>query len=149
VVAHRAGLEKMACYEVKNSTDPDLEVKKVVYDSPSPPGPAGEAAGDYLPKLRQNGKRSINLIFNVPGSGLGGPAIDHFPAGTKFQRLDVPTDAGPPSIDVKLWLQDSKGRFRKHAGEMKYIYGYVATGTGKIRVGWMAIDGLKPSSGCL
>jgi len=148
-VGHRAGLDKMACYEVRNNTDPALEVKKVVYDTESSPGPAGEAAGDYLPRLRKNGKRSMNLIFNVPGSGLGGPAIDHFPAGTRFQRLDVPVDTGRPSIDVDLWLQDGQGRFRKPAGSMKYIYGYVVTATGATRVGWMAIDGLKPSSGCL
>lgn len=148
VSAHRSGLAKMACYEVRNSSDPKLEVKKVVYDTEADPGPAGEAAGDYLPRMRANGKRSINLIFNIPGYALGGPAIDHFPAGTKFQRLDVPTDSGRPSLDVKLWAQDGNGKFKKPAGEMKFIYGYVKSKTGDVRTGWMAIDGLKPSSGC-
>jgi hypothetical protein len=146
--AHRSGLEKMACYKVKDSFDEKLAEKKVVKDTEAAPGPVGEAAGDYLPRLRKNGKRSVNLVFNIPGYALGGPAIDHFPAGTKFQRLRVPTDTGRPSLDVPLWLQDAQGRFRKPAGEMKFIYGYVATKTGEKRTGWMAIDALTPSTGC-
>lgn len=98
--------------------------QKIVDDTAEDPGPSGEAAGDYLPRLRTNGKRSINLIYNVPGSGLGGPAIDHFPAGTKFQRLAVPTDTGHPSLDVKLWAQSDNGHFTKAAGVMKFIYGF-------------------------
>lgn len=148
VRAHRSGLGKMACYKVKDSSDAALEVKKIVYDTAEDPGPAGEAAGDYLPRLRANGKRSINLIYNVPGSGLGGPAIDHFPSGTKFQRLEVPTDTGRPSIDVKLWAQAANGHFTKEAGVMKFIYGYVGTKTGETRVGWIAYDALAKSSGC-
>lgn len=147
-VGHRSGLAKMACYAVRNSTDPDLEVKKIVRDTTASPGPAGEAAGDYLPRVRTNGKRSVNLTFNVPGSGLGGPAIDHFPAGTKFQRLDVTTKKGPPSIDVNLWSQDGDGKFLKPAGAMKFVYGYIQSKTGDVRVGWMAYDALTPSSGC-
>jgi hypothetical protein len=149
VRAHRAGLAKMHCYEVRDSSDPTLEVKKVVKDTTASPGPSGEAAGDYLPRVRENGKRSVNLIFNVPGSGLGGPAIDHFPAGTRFQRLDVPTDSGRPSLDVPLWLQDGSGHFVKPAGSMKFVYGYVVSKTGETRVGWIAYDALTPSSGCL
>lgn len=148
VHAHRAGLSKMHCYEVKDSSDPNLEVKKVVKDTESSPGPAGEAAGDYLPRMRANGKRSVNLIYNLPGYALGGPAIDHFPAGTKFQRVDVPTEEGPPSLDVALWQQASNGHFTKPAGSMKFIYGYVVTKTGEVRVGWMAYDALKSASGC-
>lgn len=148
VRAHRSGLAKMACYKVKDAFDADLAVKKVVKDTSAPPGPVGEAAGDYLARARANGLRSVNLIYNVPGSGLGGPAIDHFPAGTRFQRLDVPTDTGRPSLDVPLWLQDGGGRFLKPAGQMKFIYGYVVTKTGAVRTGWMAYDALTPSSGC-
>ncbi len=148
VHAHREGLAKMACYEVRNSSDSELEQKKVVKDTDSSPGPAGEAAGDYLPRLRANGKRSVNLIFNVPGYALGGPAIDHFPAGTKFQRLDVPTEAGPPSLDIPLWSEDANGRFLKPAGALKFIYGYVTTKTGEVRVGWIAYPAVTPSNGC-
>jgi hypothetical protein len=147
--AHRAGLATMACYAVRDASDPGLEPKKVVYDSSASPGPSGEAAGDYLPKLRKNGKRSVNLIYNLPGSGLGGPAIDHFPVGTKFQRLSVTTDhGGPPSLDVKLWQADAKGHFKTPAGTMKFIYGDVVTKTGETRTGWMALDALTVSSGC-
>ncbi|MEP7119468.1 MAG: hypothetical protein ABJE95_00940 [Byssovorax sp.] len=148
VSAHRSGLAKMACYQIKDSADPKLAEKKVVHDTTAAPGPAGEAAGDYLPRLRANNKRSINLIFNTPGSGLGGPAIDHFPTGTKFQRLDVPTDTGHPSIDVKLWSQDGNGKFLTPAGTMKFVYGSIQSKTGDTRVGWMAYDGLSASSGC-
>ena len=30
-----------------------------------------EGAGDYLPLVRKNGRRSANLIFSVPGFALG------------------------------------------------------------------------------
>ncbi|WP_420718301.1 hypothetical protein [Pyxidicoccus sp. MSG2] len=145
VSALGSGLTKMACYAVRNWHDPALEVKKVVYDTTS----ANERAGDYLPLVRANGLRSVNLIFNVPGMALGGPAVDHFPAGTKFQRLDVPTDNGAPSIDIPLWVKDSAGRYRTQSGTMKFIYGYViAATTGTKRNGWMAYDALEVSSGC-
>lgn len=144
VSAKGAGLEEMGCYEVKSSHDPVLELEKVVYDSKS----THERAGDYLPLPRANGQRSVNLVFNVPGFALGGPAIDHFPAGTKFQRLDVPTDHGAPSIDIPLYVKDSKGRYRKKSGTMKFVYGYVLAATGTKRNGWMAYDALKVSSGC-
>lgn len=144
VSALGAGLAKLGCYQVKNGSDPVLEAKKVVYDTTS----SNERAGDYLPLVRANGNRSINLVFNVPGMALGGPAVDHFPAGTKFQRLDVPTDHGVPSIDIPLWVQDSQGRYRQQSGEMKFLYGYVIAATGTKRNGWMAYDGLQVSSGC-
>ena len=98
VSAHGVGLAKMGCYAIRNSSDASLEPKKVVYDATD----THERAGDYLPLLRANGKRSANLTFNVPGFGLGGVAIDHFAAGTKFRRLDVPTTSDAPSIDVPL-----------------------------------------------
>ncbi len=129
---------------MRNTHDPNLELKKVVYDSDA----THERAGDYLPLVRANGKRSANLTFNVPGFGLGGVAVDHFPAGTKFQRLDVPTNAGAPSIDIPLWVQDSVGRYRVQSGTMKFIYGYVIAATGTKRNGWMAYDALEVSSGC-
>lgn len=144
VSALGAGLAKLGCYQVKNGSDPALEAKKVVYDTTS----SNERAGDYLPMVRANGSRSINLIFNVPGMALGGPAVDHFPAGTKFQRLDVPTDHGVPSIDIPLWEKDSQGRYRQQSGEMKFLYGYVIAATSTKRNGWMAYDGLQVSSGC-
>jgi hypothetical protein len=144
VSAKGAGLAKMGCYEIRNFHDANMELKKVVYDSKE----THERAGDYLPLVRKNGKRSANLTFNVPGFGLGGVAIDHFPAGTKFRRYDVPTDSGAPSIDIPLWVKDSSGRYRKRSGSMKFIYGYVVAATGTKRNGWMAYDALKTSSGC-
>ncbi len=144
VSAKGAGLAEMACYAVRNWHDPTLEFKKVVYDSDD----AHERAGDYLPLVRANGRRSVNLTFNVPGFSLGGVAVDHFPAGTRFRRLDVPTHSGPPSIDIPLWELDSAGRYRKPAGTMKFIYGRIIAATGTDRVGWMAYDALETSTGC-
>lgn len=144
VSALGADLGKLGCYEVRDSHDPVLEMKKVVYDSTD----EHERAGDYLPLPRNNGKRSVNLAFNVPGFSLGGVAVDHFPAGTKFQRLDVPTNSGPPSIDIPLYVQDSQGRYRTPSGTMKFLYGYVIAATGTKRNGWMAYDALSVSSGC-
>ena len=144
VSALSSGLGKLGCYAVRNTHDPVLELKKVVYDSDA----EHERAGDYLPLVRNNGLRSVNLTFNVPGFALGGVAVDHFPAGTKFQRLDVPTDTGVPSIDIPLWVKDSAGRYRKQDGTMKFLYGYVIAATGTRRNGWMAYDALAVSSGC-
>ncbi|NOJ79100.1 hypothetical protein [Myxococcus xanthus] len=144
VSALGAGLGNLGCYAVRDWHDTTLEFKKVVYDSTA----THERAGDYLPLVRANGLRSVNLVFNVPGFALGGPAVDHFPAGTKFQRLDVPTEHGVPSIDIPLWVQDSAGRYRQQSGTMKFLYGYVIAATGTKRNGWMAHDALQVSSGC-
>jgi hypothetical protein len=144
VSAHGEGLAKLACYEVRNASDTTLEPKKVVYDTTD----AHQRAGDYMPLVRANGKRSVNLAFNVPGFGLGGVAVDHFAAGTKFQRLDVPTKTGAPSIDIPLWVKDGAGRYRKQDGTMKFVYGYVIAKTGTKRVGWMAYEALETSNQC-
>jgi hypothetical protein len=148
VSAHQSGLAHLGCYAVKNSTDDVLAAKKVVYDTSSAPGPTGEAAGDYLARVRENGRRSINLTFSTPGYSLGGVAVDHFVAGTKFRRVDVPTDGGAPSIDVPLWTQASNGHFTKASGTLKFVYGYVIAATGTLRAGWMPYPALEVSSGC-
>lgn len=137
---------KMACYEIRNSHDASIELKKVVYDSQV--GPNGhERAGDYLPLVRANGRRSANLIYSVPGFGLGGATSDHFPAGTKFRRVSVPTSSGRPSISIPLWVANSQGRYIVRSGSMRFIYGYIV-GNGVKRFGWMAHDALKVSDGC-
>lgn len=140
-------LPHLACYEVK-STFPERLVKyKIVKGAPE----NGPEADDYLPIRRANGRPYINLTFNVPGDALGGPSIDIYPAGTKFQRLDVPTWERPdrPSLDATLYDKPAgASTYTKPVGEMKFIYGYVKSKTGSIRYGWMAIDGLTPSSGC-
>ncbi len=137
---------KMACYEIRNSHDPELELEKVVYDSKV--GPNGhERAGDYLPLVRANGRRSANLVFSVPGFGLGGATSDHYPAGTKFRRVSVPTRTGRPSISIPLWVANSHGRYIVRSGSMRFLYGYIV-GNGVKRFGWMAQDALKVSSGC-
>lgn len=144
VNAKDTGLSRMGCYQIRSSHDESLVEKKVVYDSQE----THERAGDYLPLVRANGGRYANLAFNVPGFALGAPAVDIFPAGTKFQRVDVPTDSGRPSIDIPLYVKDSAGRYRKESGTMKFIYGYVVSKTGTKRFGWMAYDALTSSSGC-
>jgi hypothetical protein len=147
VNARDPGRGTMACYQVRDSHDPGIELKKVVFDSRV--GPSGhERAGDYLPLVRANGRRSVNLIFSVPGFGLGGATTDHFPAGTRFQRVEVPTDSGRPSITIPLWIQDSAGRYRTQSGTMLFMYGHVRAADGTRRFGWMAQDALEVSSGC-
>ena len=138
VNAKDTGLERMGCYRVKSSHDAKLAVKKVVYDTES----SQEEAGDYLSMPRANGIRYANLAFSVPGFALGAPAVDIFPAMTKFRRIDVPTSSGKPSIAIPLWVKDSNGRYRKQSGTMKFIYGYVNTKPGTKRFGWMALDAL-------
>lgn len=144
VNAKGAGLDKLGCYKVRGSHSASLAAKKVVYDTTS----NNERAGDYLPLPRKNGERYANLTFNTPGFGLGGVAIDIFPAGTKFRRLDVPTDGGRPSIDVPTWVKDSNGRYRRRSGSLKFVYGYVKTVDGTRRNGWMAYEALTQSSAC-
>ena len=144
VNAQDTGGTRMGCYEIKSSVDDTLVEKKVVFDTTS----SHQRAGDYLPLVRNNGKRYANLAFNVPGFHLGGPAIDIYPSGTKFQRVDVPTDTGRPSIDIPLWVKDGAGRYRKQSGKMKFIYGFVKSDPGAVRFGWMAYPALKVSSAC-
>ncbi|MDB4958376.1 MAG: hypothetical protein JWO36_5945 [Myxococcales bacterium] len=136
----------LGCYEIRNSHDAGIELKKVVHDSKV--GPDGhERAGDYQSLVRANGKRSANLLFSVPGFGLGGATTDHFPAGTKFRRVDVPTDFGHPSISIPLWIQNAAGRYLVRSGSMRFVYGYIV-GAGVRRFGWMALDALQVSGGC-
>jgi len=147
VNARDPGLATMACYQIRNAHDPALEPKKVVFDSQA--GPDGhERAGDYLPLVRANGRRSVNLIFSVPGFGLGGATTDHFPAGEKFRRVEVPTSSGRPSITIPLWIPDSAGRYRTQSGTMRFFYGYVRAADGTRRFGWIAEDAIEESAGC-
>lgn len=147
VAAKDPGDGKLGCYAVRGSDDEALAALKVVYDSKE--GPDGhERAGDYFPLVRADNRRSVNLVFSVPGFGLGGATTDHFLAGAKFQRVDVPTATGRPSIAIPLWSRDSEGRYRKRAGSMRFLYGYVRTANGARRFGWMARPALEVSSGC-
>lgn len=138
------GRGPMACYQIRNSHDASIELKKVVRDSTA----THERAGDYLPLPRANGVRSANLVFSVPGFGLGGATTDHFVAGTKFQRVDVPTFEGKPSITIPLWVKAANGHYTKQSGELRFFYGYVRASDGAKRFGWMAEDALAVSSGC-
>ncbi|MBA3541090.1 MAG: hypothetical protein H0T79_15875 [Deltaproteobacteria bacterium] len=143
------GQGKLACYSIRASHDPVLELKKVVHDSKV--GPNGhERAGDYLPLVRKNGLRSANLVFSVPGFALGGATTDHFQAGTKFQRVTVPTDSGKPSISIPLWIANpgDNNRYTRRSGTMRFLYGYIKAADGVKRFGWMAQDALQVASGC-
>ena len=93
--------------------------------------------------MRANGQRSANLVFSVPGFALGGATTDHFPAGTAFHRVSVPTDSGRPSISIPLYVKDGNGAYTKKAGTMRFLYGYVVSSSdGVKRFGWMAQDAL-------
>jgi hypothetical protein len=128
VVAKGAGLAAIAAHTVvKGSTE------------------TNERAGDYLPLVRANGKRSANLVFSVPGFALGGATTDHFPAGTKFRRLDVPTFSPLPSIKIPLWNEKAPD---DQIGTMRFLYGRIRAADGTERYGWMAQDALDVSSGC-
>lgn len=148
VNARGDNLAKMECYEVKATYPARLDNYKVVKnttdkDSMEP--------NDYLPGVRANGKVYVNLAFSVPGDGLGAPAVDIFPAGTKFQRVDVPTWENPdrPSIDATLYAKPKGStKYTQPSGEMKFVYGYVKSDLGSVRYGWLAYDGITPSKGC-
>ncbi len=144
VDARDPGQGPMACYRIRDSHDPSIELKKVVYDSHA----SHERAGDYLPLPRSNGRRSANLVFSVPGFALGGATTDHFLAGTRFQRVAVPTATGKPSISIPLWVQDGHGDYKVRSGTLRFLYGYIEAADGVKRFGWMAEDALTPSTGC-
>jgi len=141
VAAKGASLGEMACYEIANAADDKLAAHKVVKGSTE----TNERAGDYLPLVRANGKRSANLVFSVPGFALGGATTDHFPAGTKFRRLAVPTFSPLPSIKIPLWNENSPD---EQIGTMRFLYGRIRAANGDDRYGWMAQDALDVSSGC-
>ncbi|MBX3229390.1 MAG: hypothetical protein KIT84_17770 [Labilithrix sp.] len=144
--AKGANLSPMACYEIGTTYPARLDTLKVVRGAKE--GEAKEP-NDYLPQVRKNGEVYGTLSFNVPGDDLGGANTDIFPAGTKFQRLNVPTAEGAPSLDAKLYAR-TKGtdKYTTPAGAMKFIYGYVTSTTGEVRYGWAALDGLEVSSDC-
>jgi hypothetical protein len=136
----------MSCYQVRSSDDASLELKKVVHDSHT--GITGhERAGDYLSLVRANGQRSANMAYVVPGFALGGETSDHVLAGTKFQRVEVPTDTGKPSISIPLWVQAANGSFTVQSGTMRFVYGFIRT-DGVARFGWMAMDALTATTTC-
>jgi hypothetical protein len=139
--AKDTGKARMACYAIRNSDDETLAAKKVVKGSTDP----HERAGDYLPLVRANGKRSANLVFSVPGFALGGATTDHFLAGTKFHRIEVPTSSGLLSISIPLWKESAP---TVRSGSLRFFYGYVATEDGQKRFGWMAQDALETATGC-
>ena len=141
VDAKDPGKARMACYAIRNSDDETLAAKKVVKGSTDP----HERAGDYLPLVRANGKRSANLVFSVPGFALGGATTDHFLAGTKFHRVEVPTSSGLPSISIPLWKESAP---TVRDGTLRFFYGYVVTEDGQKRFGWMAQDALETATGC-
>ena len=148
VNARGDNLKKMACYEVKDTYPARLDNFKVVKGATDDDA---QEPDDYLPVTRANGKKYMNLAFNVPGNGLGGPSIDIYPVGTKFQRVDVPTWENPdrPSIDARLYAKPpGSNKYTRRAGEMKFVYGYVKGKLGAVRYGWMALDGLKVSRNC-
>ena len=136
----------LSCYQVRNSDDTSLELKKVVHNSQT--GIDGhERAGDYLSLVRANGLRSANMAYVVPGFALGGETSDHVLAGTKFQRVEVPTDTGRPSISIPLWVQAADSSFTKQSGTMRFVYGFIRT-NGVARFGWMAMDALAVATTC-
>jgi hypothetical protein len=144
VDAKDPGRGKLGCYQIRNSDDEKLAAKKVVKDATD----SHERAGDYLPLVRKNGRRYANLAFSVPGDALGAPSVDIYPAGTKFQRVDVPTSSGSPHLTVRLYSLASDGHYTKPAGTMTFVYGYAMGAEGTKRFGWIPLDALTASSGC-
>ncbi len=148
VDAKGAGLRELGCYEVSTGFDASLNRYKVVKGATDADAMEPD---DYLPTKRANGGIYMNLAFNVPGDAIGGPAVDIFPAGTKFQRLDVPTwEGSAPSLDAKLYSKASGAKAYDvlSSRTMKFLYGYVRAKNGAVRYGWMAEAGLDVSSGC-
>jgi lysozyme len=144
-----SGLADLGCYEVMKepsvsaSEFANFSALKVVRYAPFAEGE--EKVGNYTSWSRESGAYLANMLFNVT---KGSPAIDIFPAGTKFQRLHVPTWSSAPSIDVDLYSYgecEHDGKTAKSycvpAGQLKFIYGRVLTPQGENRYGWMALEG--------
>ncbi len=147
VNAHGAGLKRMACYEFDDTYPARLDHYKVVKGATDKDS---EEPNDYLPHPLADGRWYSPLCFSVPGAALGAPSVDLFPAGTRFQRLDVPTwESAAPSLNATLYAKPAGSTaYTQPAGSMKFVYGYVKTKDGTVRYGWTGYDGLKVSSGC-
>lgn len=145
--ANGDALRAIECFEIGNGYDSRFDQYKLVKNSKSLDG---EEPNDYLPFKRKSGRSLMNLAYNVPGFGIGGPAIDIFPSGTKFTRLEVPllSNKNSRSIKAKLYEMDSGGNYIIEAGWMEFIYGYIRSVSGEYRYGWMPLTGLKPSTNC-
>jgi len=147
VNAHGSGLARIGCYELAHSYPARLDHYKVVKGATDKDS---EEPNDYLPHTLKDGRSFSPLAFSVPGDALGAPSVDLFPAGTKFQRLQVTTwESSAPSLDAILYAKPAGGSaYTVPAGKMKFVYGYVKSKDGTVRYGWVGIDGLKVSSGC-
>jgi len=156
VSAKDDGLKELGCYEVAGSVAADKESEfnafeelKVVRYAPATE--SEEKVMNYTSYARGGPEHTVlaNMVFNVT---LVSPTIDVFQAGTKFQRLDVPTSDHIPSLDVDLWKWgrcDHDGKtedsYCEKAGQLKFIYGRVITPAGGARYGWMALEGTDVS----
>lgn len=151
VDAKDPGKGPLACYQIRTSVDAVRAAKKVVKNTTSV---NHDDLGDYLPLVRANGQRSVNLVFSVPGFALGGATTDHFlavqPDGsrTKFQRVTVPTATGVPSISIPLYVKDGAGNNKQQSGIARFLYGYITAADGVKRFGWIAQDAVEPATGC-
>jgi hypothetical protein len=141
-------LKALQCFEIADRYDQSLEAYKVVYgvtdrDEMEP--------NDYLPVARAGGAIYANLAFNVPGDALGGPAVDIFPAGSRFQQVAVPVKGGKDNaLSVKLYEKDpATGAYTiTSARSMQFIYGYIKPAEGDLRYGWMPVEALRKSQDC-
>lgn len=92
----------------------------------------GRNATDYL--MRPGGV--VNLLYSVPGRGLGGHSIDTFPTGVQFHRAQ-----GVRQVVVPLYPAGSA----RAADALHFIYGWIHDGRQR-RYGWMAEEAMVHST---
>ena len=88
----------------------------------------GRNATDYL--LR--GGNVVNLVYNVPGYGLGGFSVDTFTRGVVFRRVK-----GVVQFTIPLYQPGS----HTASASMRFVYGYIHDGS-QSRFGWIAKEAL-------
>lgn len=88
----------------------------------------GRKATDYL--LRPG--NVVNIVYNVPGRGLGGFSVDTVPAGVIFRRA-----RGVSQLQAPLYQPDGSSA----VDALHFVYGYIEDGDQR-RYGWMAKEAL-------
>jgi len=88
----------------------------------------GRKATDYL--VRTGGV--VNLVYNIPGRGLGGYSVDSFPVGVTFRRAK-----GVLQVEIPLYHPGGT----TPVSSMRFVYGYIDDG-GQHRFGWIAKEAL-------
>jgi hypothetical protein len=100
----------------------------------------GAHPSDYL--LRPSG--TVNVLYSVPGFGLGGQSLDSFRASSRVYFSPV---KGARSFTIPTYYPPTHPlRGRAADKTMTFLYGAVAAGGSETVYGWVAREALTPAT---